>query len=237
MDKSLYIGLMVLLILPMVLAIEEQFIDIGADVYFEKIDDDTANLRIAVEGYNSYRPSLMLSYFITHIGYVNDTTNTTYWIWNASKEGGGELSKIATPITFTINKNLGNQSELFDIINTCNEMSNFSSLWELCMNQRLDLELQILNEMVNKTWHYDIETNLTTRLNNIETTYETYKTTKDAELEEKNKRIGDLERHRQYGWLIGIVGLIVAGYTLNKYVGWGKRKHQEQTEFPKDVSS
>lgn len=229
--KYIFIVLMALLLmLPIVMAIVSEPIEIQPSVDFIEGSEYEAHIEIKLEDDIHDRTYMFQIRFNNTI--INNLTDETEGVYVLFRN-----KPLTTDIIeFDIIREFGNQSELFDIINTCNEMANFSHLWELCIKQRTDFELQIANEMIYKINFSEMEGNLTTKFTNLESDYETYKSNKDAEILEKNERIGDLERHRQFGWGIGIIGFGVAIYLLNKYQGFGKRKQQIETEFPKDVS-
>ena len=221
-----------LLLIPIVMAVESTPIKIEPLIRLVEKSEYSANIEMELPGDIYSRTYTFEIRFNDTI--INNSTNETEGVYVL--EAGKTLTSQWESISFDIVKDFANQSELFDIITTCNEMANFSNLWELCIRQRTDFELQIANDMIYKINFSDMESNLTTKFTNLENVYETYKSNKDAEILEKNTRIGDLERHRQFGWGIGIISLGVAIYLLNKYTGFGKRKQQSENEFPKDVA-
>ena len=214
--------IMILLLIPNVIATEEQIITTDITLHFDKTANNEAIITISGE-------NLQWSKTI-NFDHTIDTTD------NSTNESIGFPNSFVEELQIILLRELGNITDVRYEIFRCNEMANFSHLWELCIRQRTDFELMIANDMIYKTNFSEMEGNLTTKFTNLESEYETYKASKDAAMLVKDTRIEDLERHRQFGWGIGIISLGVAIYLLNKYQGFGKRKQQIETEFPKDVA-
>jgi len=133
-------------------------------------------------------------------------------------------------------REFGNYTDVQYEILRCNEMANFSNQWLLCRDQRDYFELQMMNNMINKTIYDDDVSNLTIERNNWENKYNTETTNLNDDISTLTKKNTTLTQQRNYGWLIGIAGLAVGGYLLYRYKGFGKRKSQEEKEFPRDHS-
>lgn len=230
--KYLYIVLMILLILPITLAVTEAPISCRAELRVNKIDENNINLIIVGEDNDEFLNPNSFVYKIKYNSTVNNITNSSEGLHIF--DGDNNLLPVrGTWINIIVSKQFGNTTDLFDIVETCNEMANFSAKWELCIKQRTDLELLIANELINKS---DVD-NLTTEVSSLQSQYNDCSITKTSEVKKLNDEINELTKNRNWGFLIGGAGIVLALYFLNKYRGFGKRKHQEETEFPRDVPS
>lgn len=216
----LLIAFIILMIIPNLSSYgDESIIKTGITIKFDR--DDKNEARIIISGEN-----LEWSKTITYDEIYNNVTNQTQglptsWVENL------EIILIRT---------LGNYSEVQYAIIECNEMANFSSLWTMCIDQRTNLELQIANKMVNKTFHTDLINNLTLEKDRLEDGKKDLETTSSAEITKLSEKNEDLNKWNSRWKWIGIIGIGIGGYFLNKYKGWGKRKHHIEAELPKDVS-
>jgi FlaA1/EpsC-like NDP-sugar epimerase len=227
--------LMLLLISP-IMAVQNVPISCIAEVKIDRQNENETNLIIIGEDHDQYLNPNSFVFRIKNNHSINSVTNLSEGIY-VTNTNGETLPRSGTEIKIHISRELGNQSELYEIIDTCNNMANFSYKWEVCMETKNNVELQMVNQMINKTIAEQIETNLTRKIDTLEDSKRNMQTQKDIEIKDLKERIEELETHRQFGWGIGFVGLALSLYLGNKYTNFGKRKHQEQNELPKDVSS
>jgi len=206
----------IILMLPTVITLgDESLIRTTIKIKFDKLDQNEAILTI--EGEN-----LQWSRTIFYNSSENATGLSDSWIEDI------ELILIRT---------LGNYSEVQYAILECNQMANFSYEWRECVELNNQLDIMIINEMINKTIYESEKANLTAERDKWRRDYELLGLTKDNEISSLTKEKEDLETWNQRWKYIGIAGIIAIGYVLRKYKGWGKRKSQEEQEFPKDTSA
>ena len=219
--KILLIFMLFVFNLPTIMAVgfgEESLIKSYLKIYFERLSDKEAILRLESE-------NLDWSKAILYNESIDNTTGEIigFDIWNEK-------------IDLIFIRQLGNYTDVQFLILECNEMANFSNKWEKCIEQRNELMLSLENEMINKSEYYEMETNLTTQTEKYKNDYINFEKSKIEEITKLKSENETLKTHRQYGWGIGIVGFIVASYTLWKYTGFGKRKHQEEMEISRDTT-
>jgi len=239
--KMKYISLLLatLLLFPMVLAeTTYRYYDTYPTIEFTKADNYVSF--VINSPYNEFKA--LPNNYKYKIEYDTNLTAFNILYFNATISEWLPLNSTKDNIGVVLRLLVGENPDV--VIDTCSKyLENvtqtstwFHDSYNLCINQRQNFELQILNDMVNKTYHDEIETNLTTKFTNLESEYENYKNNKEMELKVNDERIVTLEKHRQWGWGLAIVGIGTALFTLNKYRGLGKRKQQIETEFPKDVA-
>ncbi len=202
-----------------VLAWEESLIKVPIRIKWDVDDKNTA--RIVIEGEN-----LQWSKTIHYDTTINNDTNQTIGLPSAWIED----------LEIILIRKFGNYTDVQYAIMECNKMANFSDKWEMCLEQRTYFELQILNEMVNKSDYENLENNLSIKIDEWKTKYSSDTSSKDTEitvLTEERDRLTSQKTRWQW---IGIIGVCVAAYLGHKYKGWGKRKQEEETELPKDTS-
>lgn len=224
--KLLFVFFMMFLIIPGAIAIKEVPITTNAEIRIDRHSSTEIDLLIIGEDHDEFFNPNSYVFKIR----LNETGNESEVM--ILDKNGNNLPKTGTWISISVSKQLGNVTEIFDIVNTCNDMANFSSKWWQCVEQRNALEVQIIDEMINKTSHENEVNNLTRDITNLEAE----KREKQNQINELKKEKDDLEKwNGRWKW-VGIIGIGIAGYFLYRYKGWGKREHQEQKELPKDVS-
>lgn len=215
LKTNIYLILLILLTLPLVSAWgDESLIKSKITVKWDK--DELNSGRFIIQGEN-----LDWSKTVYYNNTYDNSTNQTKGLPDSWVE---ELELIMI-------RALGNYTDAQYAIVECNAMSNFSVRWEDCINQRTKLELEMLNQMVNKTFLEDIENNFTKKIDKLEKERNNLKTENDKKAEE----IQELNTWNSRWKVVGLVGFGVSLYFLNKYKGWFKRKQQEETELPKDT--
>ena len=234
--KYVYIGLIMLLLVPMVLAGTE-ICKVPGEISFEMKNDKliifelSDNENFEKREFKIEMVKLNSSDYILELYGYDDFV---FKIINLSEGNYVSNLKFAGSIEVT------NSSIVLEELETCRRfITNVTECYikTNVYRDKYDSLFEDATKMVNKTLFDEIETNLTTKYDNLEREYETYKSNKDTEIKENQERIGDLETHRQWGIIGAISGIGIAIYLLNKYTGLGRRKHGEQTEFPKDVAS
>ena len=231
--KNLYIGMIILLILPMVAAEEYVYFDTPVEIKFVEGENN-----VVFEITGEWDPSKGKPIYKYKIEYDNNSTNLNILKLNTTIGEYYNLNKTTDNVLVALKLTAGEHPDI--VIDTCSKyLDNVTSASKRVNTYRdkYDKLFEAATNMVNKTIHDEIEKNLTTKYSSLESEYETYKSNKDEEIKKLQERNGDLERHRQWGWGIGIFGGVGCLYLLNKYRGLGTRKHGEQQEFPKDVSS
>jgi hypothetical protein len=163
------------------------------------------------------------------------TINYDSSIDNRSNETKG-FSDFTEELEVLMLRKFGNYSDVQYAINDFRQSANYSNLWKQCIDQRTEFELQIANEMINKSKHEKIENNLTTLYNDLKTTCEIDKSEKDTTIQNLESDKEDLQTGRTRWMYAGIIGIGLSIWLLNKYRGLGKRKHQMEGELPKDTS-
>lgn len=133
-------------------------------------------------------------------------------------------------------REFGNYTDVLYVINECNEMANFSRQWETCNIQREECIIDALNNKVNKTTYDEDIGNLTEQKESCESSFSAEKSSLNSRINELTEENTELKNNRKWGWLLGIGGIGIAGYVFVRYKGWGRRKHQDETEHSVDVS-
>ncbi len=209
--------ILVFLILPLVLAEgigDESIITTGIQVQFDTSNPEEARLIISGE-------NLIWSKTITYNRTVLENHTTPFGFGEAWTEN----------LEIIMIRRLGNYSDVQYAIIECNKMANFSREWRICVDQRERYEIQILNDMINKSEYESLKNNMTEQISSLEVD----RNSKDGEIDDLKSKNEELEGNKKRGWYLGIGGLAIGGWLLYKYKGWGKGKNQFEKEFPSDV--